>query len=676
MTSADNENFVADYLDEEIIAPNSGAWFMTWNNGEFGYEHRTANGNSDGDYLGRKHTRSGSVGIYYVFNNSDQAFAGAEEMTFDYKWDDPAADQANSFTASVIGMTDSQMDVFYYATVNGGTGTASDNFSGRPRATGSPNSFTPGYRILRDQDIGESPDWTSYSNLESSNGSWIGGDEGYDWIIIGFSAVFSSALDYEEAKDAFALDNVKLPIVPGKGDEVIPTVKRIEQIAGMDSLAMFASEGGMYYLVPGGTAADHASLKAAAVDSAVAFPLYGNYVKYDTLSDGKYDIYVVDHAGNISTGRQINVGDDTFAPLLSADVTSVYAGFDDIVAKMDEAGTLKLVADGAGPDGAAVASTSAEEKVSTNLVVPSEVSAGQYDLYAIDAAGNASSHIDITVEEPDVAAPEITITGETDISTADTIFYTTNEIATSVYIVPLGTEIELAAVKAAALDSVMTAADSGSIPALSLTEGDYVLVALDRFGNIGASSQSIHVGDVIGPVALSVTSGTLDKGFPVAVTLNEDGIIYVVPEATALEEIESSAVASDSAFANVQLAISTSGEAFVEGSSYDVYAKDLRGNWSAKLSTVTIAEDDSQNGGGVLAAESQPQLELYPNPVATTVYVEAHEVQQLELTDMGGKLLLRSATNSLDVKHVKNGLYFVRIHTPSAIITKKLVVKH
>lgn len=674
ITSKGNDQFVKEYLDEEIIAPNSGAWFMTWNGGDFGYEHRTANGSSDGGYIGRKHTRSGSVGIYYVFNNSEKRFAGAEEMTFDFKWDDPSADQSRSFTASVIGMTPSQMDVFYYATVNGGTGTASDNFSGRPRATGSPNSFTPGFRILRDQDIDESPDWTSYSKIESGDGTWAGGDEGFDWIIIGFSAVFKTTQDYEVAKDAFALDNVKLPMVTDMGDAVIPTIKRTEQIAGKDSLAMFASEGGMYYLVAAGTSADIASLKAAAVDSAVAYPLFGNYVKYDTLSDGKYDIYVVDHAGNVSVGQQFNVGTDTYAPLLNAKVTSVYAGFDDIIATMDEAGTLKLVTDGAGASGEAVVSIAAAEKVETALVVPETVSAGQYDLYAIDAAGNASAVVDITVEEPDVAAPVLTITSSLKISTADTITYTSDEPATAIYVVPKGTAAELNAVKAAALDSVTTTTEAGAIAAINLTEGDYVLMAMDRFGNLGASAVSIYVGDILGPVAFEVTSGIVDKGFPIAVTINEDGIIYIVPKGTAEADLEAKAVATDSAFANVRVAVSTNTDGFVKGQFYDVYAKDLRENWSEKLSEVQIADDENDEGNIVLSSGAEALVLVYPNPVANLLNVEAKGLQELKLYDLGGKQLLRSNKSQLDVSAIESGIYLLHVYTEKSLQTVKVII--
>ncbi|MEM6522644.1 MAG: T9SS type A sorting domain-containing protein [Bacteroidota bacterium] len=660
--------FTGVFLSEEIISPNTGQWFVSYNDGNLGYEQRTQAGNSDGGFLGRKHTRSGAIGVYYVFNNASALVGGNADYSFDYKWDHPNSDFSNGMTAAVIGITPDVFDIFYYTIVNSGTGTSSDNFSGRPRQAGSANFVTPGFTVLNDQNIPEVADWTTYS---ASDLTFSGAGQ---WIIVSYSAVFNSTLE-EEGKDVFGIDNATLPFVEGAVDDVQPSLKRLEDIDGENRMAMFSSEGGTYYLVPGGTEVNVSAITSASVDSRIAYPLVGNYVELDGLADGKYEIYIVDYAGNISLGRQINIGADTYAPLITSNPsgTSIFAGFDDITAVMDEPGSFKLVEDGAGPTAAAVVEVAAEEKLLATLIVPESVMAGQYDLYAIDAAGNASTSIDITVEIPDVAAPMITFTGPTEITTEDNIDYQLDEEAVKIYVVPDGTSSDLETVTEAALDSVVVATMSGSIAAVNLPEGLYVLYALDRFGNFGTSGGVVEVADLAGPIAFEITTGDITKGFPISITLNENGNVYVVPIGTNPDDVVTSSVVTDTAFANTQAIIPTSGDSFIEGQSYDIYAADARPNLSALLSTITIAEEEI---GIITSADEQIKNDviIFPNPATDVIYTEGKGIKRLALFGLNGDVLMDSDLSFLDVRSIRGGTYILRIYTETKTYSKTIVL--
>lgn len=83
----------------------------------------------------------------------------------------------------------------------------------------------------------------------------------------------------------------------------------------------------------------------------------------------------------------------------------------------------------------------------------------------------------------------------------------------------------------------------------------------------------------------------------------------------------------------------------------------------------------------VLATDSQnikPEITLYPNPVATTLFINANEeVQNVSLFNMAGNLVKTASGNSkyIDVTHLNSGVYLVKITTKSGVTTKKLIKK-
>lgn len=72
-------------------------------------------------------------------------------------------------------------------------------------------------------------------------------------------------------------------------------------------------------------------------------------------------------------------------------------------------------------------------------------------------------------------------------------------------------------------------------------------------------------------------------------------------------------------------------------------------------------------------------IAITPNPVAGALSIQSNsqKIQSIILTDMAGKIILtdRSKSNSIDVGHLRQGVYFARIETDRGTTVKKFVKK-
>lgn len=648
----------------ESIPVGTGRWFATSQNDTSVFRWKEGIGVDGDGALVNDNESQGGVQVVYVFNNSDRALEGdvfdfSGKYYFDANIDDRLA--YAYYTIDIADPTD--QDLFFYQMRSTGSGASADNVV--RNTFNSANQPIGRELFVNNMDGAVGQGWT---DLQAGTSGYLG-----DWCIVSISF----ALDKSYAgqfTDVQRLDDIAIPF--GDGDDIAPKIDSLVDVSG--DFGVFADEMGVLHAVPTGTEVTKAAIEAASLiqdTTYYALPLIGTVLPADAFTDGKYELYVIDQYGNISAGKHINIGTDVYDPVITSvpSGTSVYAGFDNLTAIVDEASTLKLVADGAGASGTALVEVEASEKTAAELAIPAGVSPGQYDLIAIDAAGNASVAIDVTVEMPDVTAPVLTLTGKTEeLVATDTIVYTSDEPATLIYIAPEGTAEDLASVKAVAVDSVKETTTSGKIAAVNLTQGAYQLYAMDRFGNFGSSPQVVTALDLQGPVSVAaITSGTLDKGFPIAVTLNENATVYVVDAGTAVGDVTTSAIVSDTALANVELAIATNIEGFVEGNSYDVYAVDARENWSEILTTVTFtaAEEETVLSTGNLRAS------VYPNPASEKILVDMDNVQEVKLFDLGGKMLLSSKENFLNVSALKEGMYILRVKADDHFQTSRVSVK-
>ena len=68
-------------------------------------------------------------------------------------------------------------------------------------------------------------------------------------------------------------------------------------------------------------------------------------------------------------------------------------------------------------------------------------------------------------------------------------------------------------------------------------------------------------------------------------------------------------------------------------------------------------------------------LSVYPNPATDRLYVNAENMQRVDIYDMAGRNVLSTTTSVVDLSGIEAGVYFVTVRTDNAAKTTKLVVK-
>ena len=68
-------------------------------------------------------------------------------------------------------------------------------------------------------------------------------------------------------------------------------------------------------------------------------------------------------------------------------------------------------------------------------------------------------------------------------------------------------------------------------------------------------------------------------------------------------------------------------------------------------------------------------LSVYPNPATEVLYVNAENLNRVDIYDMAGRNVLSTTTSVIDLFGIEAGVYFVTVRTENAAKTTKLVVK-
>lgn len=72
-------------------------------------------------------------------------------------------------------------------------------------------------------------------------------------------------------------------------------------------------------------------------------------------------------------------------------------------------------------------------------------------------------------------------------------------------------------------------------------------------------------------------------------------------------------------------------------------------------------------------SDNQP-VNVYPNPATDHVTIDAPGLRLIELLDLTGRTLKATSSVTLDIQDILPGVYFLRLHTDTAVSVKKLVV--
>jgi hypothetical protein len=72
----------------------------------------------------------------------------------------------------------------------------------------------------------------------------------------------------------------------------------------------------------------------------------------------------------------------------------------------------------------------------------------------------------------------------------------------------------------------------------------------------------------------------------------------------------------------------------------------------------------------------QHPVSLYPNPASHLVYVQGDELpEKVQLYTLTGQLVDEQVrSKAIPVRDLRSGLYLVKIHTASQVVSRKLVV--
>jgi hypothetical protein len=69
-------------------------------------------------------------------------------------------------------------------------------------------------------------------------------------------------------------------------------------------------------------------------------------------------------------------------------------------------------------------------------------------------------------------------------------------------------------------------------------------------------------------------------------------------------------------------------------------------------------------------------VELYPNPVANVLNIQAEGVQEVSVIDVNGRTIMTEKNvNTINMSNLANGVYYVRVITNNGVATQKIVKK-
>lgn len=77
-----------------------------------------------------------------------------------------------------------------------------------------------------------------------------------------------------------------------------------------------------------------------------------------------------------------------------------------------------------------------------------------------------------------------------------------------------------------------------------------------------------------------------------------------------------------------------------------------------------------------IANAQKTKIDIYPNPTSDFINIKTDEsIQEVQMWDISGKLVKTSLGNKLDIRHLSQGIYIIRIKTDKTIHTHKVMKK-
>ncbi len=369
---------------------------------------------------------------------------------------------------------------------------------------------------------------------------------------------------------------------------------------------------------------------------------------------------------------------DVTPPVLSGVTTGPIEEGDAIAATSNEAGMIYLVPDGTAATVGAIGTAKVAEAAATaNVAVSlstSGLAMGDYVVYAVDGSDNVST-ASTAITIADLTAPVLSAVTSGPIEEGDAIAATSNE-AGMIYLVPDGTAATVGAIGTAKVaEAAATANVAVSLSTSGLAMGDYVVYAVDGSDNVSTASTAITIADLTAPVLSAVTTGPIEVGTDIMATSNEDGMIYLVPDGTAVVavgDITAAQVAQVASISSVASTLATSG---IAAGDYVVYAVDGSDNISIASSVITVNEITYID----LNSASSDMVQIYPVSVKNTLHIKSKlQVSSTIVYSIQGSQIinLSGPRDQIDMSGLETGVYIVSIRLVdksefSAKVTKR-----
>lgn len=142
-----------------------------------------------------------------------------------------------------------------------------------------------------------------------------------------------------------------------------------------------------------------------------------------------------------------------------------------------------------------------------------------------------------------------------------------------------------------------------------------------------------------------------------------------------LDEVEDNALLDKNSVTHIRV-IDVVGNINPEYATYDSEGHPVNDPWPTGFNTggfdldaIGVIHDLAH---GVSSNESET-VSVYPNPVRDRLFVKGENIQSVEVFNLVGQKILTTEETCIDLSDLNEGVYFLRVVSPSGTVTKRIV---
>ena len=93
------------------------------------------------------------------------------------------------------------------------------------------------------------------------------------------------------------------------------------------------------------------------------------------------------------------------------------------------------------------------------------------------------------------------------------------------------------------------------------------------------------------------------------------------------------------------------------------------------LDAVGVIHDQAHTPGFGVEENGEAMISVYPNPAHDKLFVNAANIQRVELYNISGQLMISSTENEINVSGLESGVYFIRVNCGENVFTERVIIK-